>query len=259
MEKMNKDIRVIGYVPLLYGKTYLKAALTSMINHVDKMVILYTDKPSYGHGTSMICPDTEYELKKIAMQVCGDKLIWDQVNVGTEGDHRGLIYKYTKGYDLVLAGDADEVFDEEDLEKALQEAYMSDKALFGLAGYINHFRSFSWACYDSYTPIRIINLHNPLRVNNAANEAVVKCRVWHFSTAQPVELMHYKMAIHGHKDELRKNWLQEVFLGWDPNIPEKNIDLHSVARGLWNATPYDKSQMPAILKDHPFYDKLIIE
>jgi hypothetical protein len=256
---MKHDLKVIGYMPLLYGKCYLKQALMSMINHVDKMVILYTDRPSYGHGTTMVCPDTEYELKKIAIQVCGDKLIWDHVNVGTEGDHRGEIYKYTKGYDLVLTGDADEVFDEEMLEKALYEAYLSDKALLGISGYLNFWRSFNWVCHDTYTPIRIINLHNPLRVNNAANEGVVQCRIWHFSTAQPVELMQYKMAIHGHKNELRPNWLQDIFLGWDPSIPEKNLNLHSVALGLWNATPYDKTQMPASLHDHPFYDKLIIE
>lgn len=256
---MNNNIRVIGYMPLLYGKKYLRAALTSMINHVDKMVILYTDRPSYGFGTDMICPDSEYELKKIAIDVCGDKLIWDHVNVGTEGDHRGQAYKYTKGYDILITGDADEVWKEDELEKAIRAAYISDKKYHGIAGFKNFWRSFNYVCHDSYTPIRITNLHNPDRIDGQPNEGVLSCTIWHFSTAQPVELMQYKLAIHGHKNEIREGWFDNVFLKWTPDSPEKNINLHLVAHDIWNATPYDKTQMPSYLRDHEYYDKLIIE
>ena len=250
---MSKKIRVIGYMPLLYGKHYLKQSLLSVINHVEKMVILYTDKPSYGFGTSLQNPDTQAELLAIAQEVCGDKLIWEKVNIGTEGGHRGLIYNHSQGFDVIVAVDSDEVYCEEDLALAIQMAYNSDYRYFGIAGYINLWRSFNWACYDGYTPIRLTNLHNE------KGETVIPCKIWHFSTAQPIETTKYKIDIHGHKDEIRKDWLQKVFLDWNPNVPEDNINLHLVAEGLWNATPYDKTQMPEYLQQHPFYNLEIIE
>ncbi len=251
---MENNTKVLGYMPLLYGKTYMREALLSVIEHVEKMVILYTDKPSYGFGTDIQNPDSEAELLAIAKQVCGAKLIWHKVSSGTEGDHRGQIYQYTPGYDLVLAVDSDEVFCEPDLVAALQAAKASDKRYLGISGYINLWRSFDYACYDSYTPIRITNLHN------VAGEGVVPCKIWHFSTAQTVETMRFKLAIHGHKDEIRPGWFDNVFLAWDPYMFQpKNEDLHLVARGLWNATPYDKQRMPEILKNHPFFNNPIIE
>ena len=240
-------------MPLFYGKTYLRASLLSVINHVDKMVILYTNRPSYGFGTTMENPDTESELLEIAKEVCGDKLIWHQSNSGTEGDHRSEIYKYSESYDLILAVDSDEVFCEEDLVVALADAFNSDKRYLGISGYINLWRSFSWACFDGYTPIRITNLHN------ASGEAVINCKIWHFSTAQTIETTRFKLSIHGHKNEIRPNWFEETFLNWNPHEPEKNEDLHLVAQGIWTATPYDKNIMPAYLKAHRFFNKEIIE
>lgn len=255
---MENKIRVIGYMPLLYGRSFLRASLLSVINHVEKMVILYTDKPSYGFGTTLTNPDSEQELYAIAKEVCGDKLIWHKATSGNEGAHRGEIYQYSEGNDLILAVDSDEVFCETDLEKALIEAYNSDKRYLGIGGgagngYINMWRSFNFACYDFYTPIRITNL------KNASGEGVVSCKIWHFSTAQTVETTIYKLSIHGHKNEVRPNWLEEKFLQWNPHDAEKQIDLHLVAIGLWNATPYDKTQMPQYLKDHPFYNLEKIE
>ncbi len=252
MEQENK-IRTIGYMPLLYGLHYLKVSLLSVINHVEKMVILYTDKPSYGFGTTMTNPDTEEELYAIAKEVCGDKLIWHKATSGNEGAHRGEIYQYTEGYSLVLAVDSDEVYKEDELEKALIEASNSDKRYLGIAGYKNFFRSFSHYCEDSYRPIRITNL------NNESGEGVVNCTIWHFSTAQTVDITRFKLDIHGHKNEIIPNWFEEKFLAWNPYDPEKQKDLHLVAHGIWNSQVYDKSQMPSYLKEHPFFNLEIIE
>lgn len=251
-------MRVIAYMPLLYGKNYLDASLRSVINHVEKMVILYTDKPSYGFGTSIPNPDSEAELKAIAERVCGDKLIWHKATSGNEGAHRGEIYQYTEGFDVIVAVDSDEIFCEEDLAKAIIEVSKGDKRYYGIGGgqgngYINLWRNFSTCCYDYYQPIRFTNLHNE------TGEGVVSCKIWHFSTAQPINVMLYKIDIHGHKDEIRKDWFDKTFLAWRPNNENLNKDLHIVAHGLWNACFYDKQQMPEYLKTHPFFNLEIIE
>lgn len=250
-----QQIRTIGYCPLHYGGHFLEASLKSVINHVEKMVILYTSRPSYGHGTTLECPDSEAELRQIAESVCGDKLIWHNVTSGTEGDHRGQIYHYTEGFDVIVAVDSDEVFDEADLARCIVETYNSKTRYCATGKYINFYRSFDWACYDYYTPVRFTNLHNA----ESTGMSVLECRIWHFSTAQPLDTMRYKLAIHGHKDEIRPNWYEEVFLKFDPDNEETHNDLHVVALGLWKATKYDKNEMPQYLKEHKFFNvKLIV-
>ncbi len=248
-----KKPRVIGYMPLHYGKDYLRESLLSVIDHVEKFVVIYSETPSYGHGTNVVCPEREIELFTIAMEVCGSKLEWRKEKFGNEGEHRGFIYNFTEGFDLVLAVDADEVFDQESLKAALQFAYEGDKRYYGIAGYINFWRSFSFACYDGYLPVRITNLHNP--ENSGQGTAI--CKIYHFSCAQSKSIMDYKYIIHGHKDELRPDWLQNTYYRW---TPEDNFnDLHPVAIGLWNATYFDKNTMPDILKKHPNFNKHIID
>ena len=237
--------KILGYSPILYGKEYLRESLGSIVNHVEKCVVLYTNTPSYGFGTEAKCPDSEEELRGIAEEVLGDKLIWVRGRWGQEGAHRGEIFKYSGGYDGILAIDVDEVYDQETLPKAIEEGLKSPQMYLGFGGYINFWRSFNHACYDGFTPIRFINLRGDSTLGNG----VVSCKVYHFSCAQPKEIMNYKYEIHGHKNELRPDWLNSIFYG------EQMIDVHPTSFGLWNATPFDKNTLPESLKNHPNFNK----
>lgn len=238
--------RILGYAPILYGKDYLRESLLSVVNHVDKFVVLYTPIPSYGFGTDAVCPDTEEELLKIAQEVLGDKLIWHHGGWGQEGAHRGEIFRYSGGYDGILAIDADEVYDQETLPKAIELALQCKQMYVGFGGYINFWRSFNHACYDSFTPIRFINLRGePTQFGNG----VVPCTVYHFSCAQSEAVMRFKLLVHGHKNEIRPNWLEEIYFGTQME------DVHLTSYGLWNATPFDKNTLPQSLKDHPNFNK----
>lgn len=242
-------MRVIGYIPLMYGAEYLEACIKSMENHVEKILIVYTEKPSQGHATRHACPETESELIRIAINA-SPKVEWHKGEFGCEAEHRNYILKYSEGYDLVFTLDADEIVEEKDITHALKLAYESDKRHIGFAGFINFWRSFNHACYDGFIPYRIVNLRNH------GGTGQVDCRVYHFSTAQKIETVRFKWNVSGHRDELRKNWIDEIYLGW---TPENNLqDLHPVAFGLWNATPFDKTQLPEILKSHPNYNKELI-
>lgn len=237
--------KILGYMPLYYGKEYLRESLGSVVNHVDKFVVLYTNQPSYGHGTDKQCPDTESELRAIAEDVLGEKLIWAKGSWSQEGAHRGEILRHSGGYDGILAIDADEVYCQEDLPKAI-EAAMNHKHMYaGFGGYINFWRSFNHACYDGFTPIRFTNLHR----DRDSGMGVVSCKVYHFSTAQSREIMDFKYEIHGHKNELRPNWLSDIYYGDTMN------DLHPTSYGLWNATQFDKNTLPESLKQHVNFNK----
>ncbi len=253
---MDNKIKCIGYTPLHYGKFFLRESLLSVVEVVDKFVVLYSPKPSYGFGTDAVCPDTEYELKKIATEVLGDKLIWHNQNFGNEGEHRSFIYNFTDGFDICIAIDADEIFKTDELKEAINVVYNGDKWHYGVqGGYKNFWKSFNFYCADSYAPVRLTNLHN---INNNNGEGTVNFTVYHFSCAQPNEVIFYKYKIHGHANELRINWLQEVYFAWTPQNNFEN--LHPVANGIWNAVPFlDKEKMPSYLKEHPFFNLEIIE
>ena len=247
-------MRVIGFMPCHYGADYLKEALLSVIDLCEKFVIVYSSKPSYSHGTDAKCPDTEIELLDIALKVCGTKLIWHKHEFANEGEHRGHIYRYANHLksDLILSIDSDEIFLTSELKVALETAYKGDKRYYGIGGYINFWKSFEWACYDSFVPIRITNLHNQ------SGEGVLPCTVYHFSCAQREEIMRYKLLVHGHKDEIRPRWLEDIYLKWTPENNFGNLHLVSYIPALWNATPFDKTTLPQILKDHPNYNKHLI-
>lgn len=243
--------KVLAYVPLHYGKEYLRESLLSIEPFVEKIIILYTEKPSYGFGTTVQCPETEGELKEIALSV-SDKVEWIKISPGNEGEHRGYIYRLSEGYDGILSIDADEIFDQDDLPVAIDLADKSGKRYIGFGGYINFWKSFNYACYDGFTPIRYINL------KNTEGQYVVPCKVYHFSTAQSIETMKYKLLIHGHKNEIRPGWFEEVYQKWTPGakIP---LGLHLVSYNLWEATPYNKELLPLSLRRHPNYNKDVIE
>lgn len=241
---MERKYKILGYMPLLYGKEYLRVSLGSVVSHVDQFVVLYTETPSYGHGTEMKCPDSEAELKSIAQDVLGEKLIWVKGSWGQEGAHRGEIFRYCGGFDGILAIDADEVYCQEDLPKAIDAAMSSPHWLSGFGGYVNLWRSFNHACYDGFTPIRFTNLHR----ERDSGYGVVPCKVYHFSCAQSREVMNFKYEIHGHKNEIRPNWLRDIYYG------DQMEDVHPTSFGLWNATPFDKTTLPESLKQHAYYN-----
>lgn len=241
--------KVIAYCPLHYGVEYLDAAIRSVEKFVDRIHIYYTALPSYGFYSSNYPPETEEQLREIALNA-SSKVHWFRIRARTEGDHRSIIVEDCRGtdYDLILGFDGDEVYEEQDLQQALQAAYDSPSRYFGIDGYVNFWRSFNWACYDGFRPVRITNLHND------AGQQDVKCRIYHFSCAQSEPIMRYKYEIHGHHEEIRPDWLEKVYFGWK----EGDQDLHPVAHGIWNPVPFDKDRLPVILKQHPNFDKPVI-
>lgn len=253
--------KVIGYIPLLYGAEYLEACLRSILPHVDKLIIVYTPHGSQGHSTKIPCPESENQLRDIALatesamlgagEITNGKIEWHSTTgFPTEGQHRDYILKYAKGYDLVFTLDADEVVEPLDVEKALMEAWALPVRHVALKGFINFWRSFNFVCLDGFLPYRIVNL------KNHNGHGVVDCRVYHFSTAQKEETVRYKWNVSGHASELKPGWIDNTWLRWTPE--NQFGDLHPVSIGLWNAVPFDRQTLPEMLKSHPNFEKSVI-
>jgi hypothetical protein len=225
----------------------------SVVEHVDKMVIAYSMMPSQGHGTLLTCPDSEGYIFSICQDVLKDKLIWDRADrYGAENEHRSVKYRYSEGYDLVFTVDSDEVYKTDELQKSFKYAYWGVDRFYGVDGFVNFWRSFDYACYDGFRPIRLENLHR----KEHTQDLNLKQTIYHFSTCQPEPIMRYKYNVFGHAHEVRKDWLNDIYYKWKPN--NQFDDVHCVAFNLWNPVPFDKSVLPSYLKSHHNYNKVLV-
>lgn len=255
--------KILGYIPLFYGKEYLHACITSMLPWVDKLIIVYVDKGSQGHATNVPCPETKEELQAIVTNIGSDKIEWHNcINekhptepyFANESEHRNYIHKFSKGYDMIFTLDADEVVEAEDMPAAIEHVMRSTKRHISINGFINFWRSFDYACLDGFRPFRFINLHN---ASGATDESdLCKLRIYHFSTCQDIRTIRFKWNVSGHASELRPGWIDQVYLGWrEDMIDEPRQNLHPVAHDIWNAIRFDKTKLPEVLREHPNYNK----
>jgi hypothetical protein len=246
-------IKVLGFMTIHYAGDYLEASLLSVVNYVDKMVIAYSKQPSQGHGTDIQCPDTEEYIFETCLKVLGKKMIWDRAErYGAENEHRNIRYKYCHGFDLILTVDSDEVYKSDELPASFEYAYWGIDKYYGIDGYLNFWRSFNHVCTDGFRPIRLENL----RRSNNTQDLNLKQTIYHFSTCQPEPIMRYKYLVFGHAHEVKKDWLDEIFYKWTPD--NQINDLHCVSYNLWNAMPFDKNQLPEVLKTHKNFNKELI-
>lgn len=236
--------KVLGFIPAHYGCEWIHACIKSMEPFVERIVIIYSDQGTQGARVPNPCPESEEQLKTIAL-AASPKVEWVKGWFTRETDHRAEIMNYVQDEELIFSLDTDEVAEPADVPAALEYAYNSSARFINIKGFINFWRSFNHACYDGFLPYRIFNL------NNQAGQDTAECRIYHMGCFQGIDIVRYKWLVSGHRNEIRRNWIDEIYLRW---TPENNLqDLHCVALNLWNVVPFDKTKLPDVLKDHPNY------
>ena len=250
-------MKILGFVPIHYGVEYLELCLDPLKEFCDKVYVSYTKKPSHGHsaiskGRSVPCPDSRDEIYNITSNSLGGKLIWEEFeSFGRECDHRNTVLKHSSDFDVIISTDSDEVFCKDTLADGIKMTFDSQFRHNGTSNYVNFWRSFDYIVKDGYSPIRMFNLKRPNGVGHG-----LPTKIYHFGTCQSKKTMEYKYLCHGHKNELRSDWLNEVYYQW---TPENQIQkLHPVAHGLWNAEAFDKTALPDSIKAHPNYGKVLV-
>jgi hypothetical protein len=241
----------IAYYPLHYGSDYLTWSIMSIYDQVDKIYILYTDKPSHGHGTTMKNPDSREKLRTAAFaHDPGKKVVWHEGQWRNEGEQRNTISHFADldSADLIVAVDSDEIWDHGVLERSIAAAKQSTSRNH-LIRMLTLWRSFSWHCLDEMWPCRIVA---PKRKTGTT---YLGDRVFHFGYARSVEEVQYKISCHGHRDEWRGEWFEEKYKKW-PACGNK--DLHPTCVNVWNAEKYDKTLLPSLLKAHPYWSLDVI-
>jgi len=234
-------MRIESLTVLHYGAAYLRFALMSVLDHVDRAHIAYCPTPSHNHWTDEPCPETRDQLREVVAGL--PKIEWHDVSFRHEGQHRDWTLAQCRG-DLALVVDADEVWDGDVLEQVLKFAHDGNHRD-TLVGCKTPWRSFNWLCEDPMQPVRVIKRAG----SGVASYPPDKGWFWHFGYAVTDVIQHYKWLAHGHKDEMTPGWFEDKWAPWPPVN-----DVHPTGCGPWNPRPFNRRELPMLMRSHKWWD-----
>ena len=247
---------IVANIAMHYGSDYVAYAIKPIYDHVDKIVVAYAEKPSHGHSSNLVNPDTR-SLCYDAVYQSGDpknKIRWIDGVWRQECDQRNIIFDLYPNADMICLVDADEIWHSHEFAATLEWCLRSPvKAC--KQSLRTPWRSFNWICDDQMIPDRWFKpkLSEYTTVNVPQEIGVY----YHMGYARELKHIKYKLSCHGHTDEIFKGWFENKYSSWSPtnNIP----DLHPTCSGFWYASPFDKYLLPVVLRDHPYWNKSLIE
>lgn len=246
--------RIAAVICLHFGADYLPYAMRSVADVVDEIFIMYSPVPNHGvFETPIPCPETKDMLWDAADSVSGQFEVFrwfDYAHWRSEGEQFKAAWPHTDA-DVIVKLDADELWSPGLLADAI--AYgITQQAREIRVPLVHYWRSFHKGFTgDPAAPGRIyLRDFESGETTYAPPDAMG--RIHHMGYAFPVELMRYKMGIHGHRPEFTNpNWLDEVY------IANRQTDCHPIGSDSWmqveDITP------PAFLMDHPFAKLSLIE
>ena len=247
--------KIVCSITLHYGSDYLHHAIRSIIDDVDSVIVLYSPVGSHGHRTDVPCPDTKEELYAIASHAAGDKLRWFDGSWTHEGQQRDSIYEIAPDADCIVVLDSDEIMPPGFIRSAIEatkDLGVRDIRL----PFVHFYRSMKQAIlHDPAYPVRLIyprNAHGAETFTPDQSLPILERSVLHYGYAQRSEIVWYKMQIHGHKAELRRDcdWFYDIFM----NLL-RTTDLHPVGSDAWQ---WEHVDIPTFMQDHPYANLEII-
>jgi hypothetical protein len=133
--------RTFAGMILHYGADYCGYAARSVYDHVEKIVVFYTNHPSHGHGQSTLArPESEEQILSALMAYDpAHKIEVVKGRWNAEGAHRNAMedHCFSQGADEILVLDADEVWPVSYLEHCLERSRSSGAR--DLLVHMNHF------------------------------------------------------------------------------------------------------------------------
>lgn len=231
---------------LLYGKSYLKAAIESIIDSVNEHHILYCPHPSHGYNNGILPPDTEQELYDIAAEAAGNKLRWHKGDWLYESEQRNSIYYYAPDADAIVIVDSDEAYADGLADEALMNGFVSKVGQLRLP-FWHMWRTFKRGfAHDPAYPTRVVFP----KQSGATYTLPTNKVIWHYGYAQPSEIVRYKIQNHGHSSEFRRDvdWFNDVFMA------NRQTDCHPIGSQYWDCEDIDLTNLPSALKYHPLKD-----
>lgn len=265
-------MKIVGMMALHYGIEFLPYAVRSIIDDVDEMWFIHTPVGNHAGGPSDLpLPEDEHpaNLYDAAREAAGRKFRWySYSNWHTEGDQRDTISQLAPDADRILVVDSDEIYGPGLAAAAIAASASRPDIRDWRLPFIHMWKDFYHAIlHDPAYPVRLINPRAAVGTSatfdaeahdQAKRELLTRTtdhvqefhtRVVHFGYAINPELMRYKMTIHGHRAELRRDidWFNDRYMN-----PAARTDLHPVGSVYWNCEVIDPLMyMPQYMIDHP--------
>lgn len=234
-------MRTYAFCCLHYGAPYLAWSIRSVIDAVDRFVVIYTPQGSHGSRSTLPNPDTHDELLQIAHEAAGNKLIWREGIYTHEGQHRDAVFEIAPEADVILTVDSDEIWMPAQLELLLKSATTGN-----VRSYLAYEMPF-WRSFQRAIPERLCAPARAVRTRNGGGTLSTDAWFGHFGYAQPTRYIEYKMSLHGHKADWRPNWFADKWL------PNAQTDLHPTNYDFWNARRVlPNNFLPTFMQEHPF-------
>ena len=243
---------VCAILPLHYGKNFLEMAMSSVIKDVDEFVVMYTPRPNHGKTSSPIpCPDTRDELLDVVFNTVPYARWYDCDQWPNEGAQFDDGRRRTDA-DIVIKLDADEIWAPGLLRDAVRHGIES-KTREVRVGMRHYWRSFYKAfTQDPAFPGRIY-FKEFTSGETSYNSPDSRHRIHHLGYCETLDIVRYKMSIHGHINEFRNdvNWFEDVYKA------NRQTDCHPIGSDSWS-NPDDVVPLEIML-NHPFAKLEIIE
>lgn len=271
-------MKIVGMMALHYGIEYLPWAVRSVIEELDEMWFIHTPVGNHNGGSDALpLPASENPLilYEAARAAAGSRFRWySNSNWHTEGEQRDTIFQLAPDADRIVVVDSDEIYGPGLVQAALSASFQYRDVRNWRLPFIHLWRGFDRAIlHDPAYPVRLINpraqsgeaTFDAHAHDDAKRELLARTteyvpefhtRVVHAGYAISPELMRYKMTVHGHSAEFRKDidWFSERY-----ENPAATHDLHPVGSEYWNAEPIDIMQYaPMFLMEHPRYAQAVL-
>jgi len=244
-------MKVLAFFIAHTGVPYFRAAVESIYNQADHVVVLYARIPSQGFKSEIPCPDTRNEMMECVKPFM-DKITWVDGEWQNESDHINAIWSYADGFDFVWRADCDEISPPGMIEEMIWQSTETDAKAFRVP-FVHFWRSFSKVCRDGSHPIRLFRMvggEGERTLDSKAGRWVV----YHGGYAQPTRYITYKLQVSGHRPEFRPDWFNDR---WMVNA---QADVHPVCFPThWMPADFDKEQLPDVLKRHAFFHMEVID
>lgn len=253
---MINGLRVAAITPLHFGASYLPYAMRSVAGVVDEFILCYSPTPNHGtYSSALPCPESRDMLLEAAYQTAPDRTRWfDWDGWKSEGEQFKFGWQYTDA-GIILKLDCDEIYPPGLLTDAAR--YGIEHNAYEIRLPLRHYwRSFRKAfTHDPAAPGRIYLRNCVANGDNAVTFDTPDnaYRIHHYSYAQSLKLMEYKMSIHGHIREFRKDvdWLNDIFKA------NRQYDCHPCGSQYWMEV--ENVEVPYFMKDHPYSGLDLIE
>lgn len=250
-------MKIIGFMALHYGALHLPYAIRSIIDSVDELWVAYSPVGSHGARIETPCPDSRDTLFALAAQAAGDKLRWREGLWDYEGQQRDMIYQWCPDADLIFVIDSDEIWPK-NLAGMLVGQVLASRTRVHRLPMIHFYRDLHHAILnDPAYPVRAICTWGKRR-----NEPEVTLSslppICHLGYAIPPALMRYKLAIHGHRGEMRwspDDYTDRIYLN-----PFRWKDVHPTNVNYWDMSEiHPEIYMPEWMQAHPYWNGSAIE